>query len=284
MAQRFEAIEQPALPSSLRRDAPRLLPSPLLPSDCEPVTIPCADGSLLRGAVGPAIGAVRGVVVFCHPWIGKGLRYFFDVGIAQTLRAQGLHAVSFDFKDVRRADHGRGSVSDDVVSAVRFARQRYPGHPVHLFGVALGGYQAVLALPELDGSVDVALLDSVPIDDAPFGALASRRPSDALERSLVHVVPRVRHSVLVFIHYAQLASHSDPGILQRANPRICSISLHGPGHLAGYRTQREDYERILRACFVRNFPPRALTSGELEPSFAPQPLCLKDFSGFPTSK
>jgi pimeloyl-ACP methyl ester carboxylesterase len=266
MVQRFEAFERRALLSLAQRDVPRLVSQPAFSHDCETVSIPSADGSLLQGAIGRAAGAARGVVVFCHPWIEIGLRYFLDVGVAQAVRAEGLHTVLFNFKGVGQSEHGSGSLPDDVVGAVRFARQRYPGHPVHLFGVALGGYQAVLALPELDGSVDVALLDSVPIDDAPFTSLVSRRGNDVLERSLVHVVPRIRRSVLVFVHYAELASYSDPGVLQQANPRICSISLSGLGHLAGFRAQRENYNRILRACFVRNFAPCSAAIADFESS------------------
>lgn len=255
MVQRFEAFERRALLSLAERDAPRALRRAGLPRDCETVSIRSADGSVLQGAVAKAVGAARGVVVFCHPWLESGLGYFLEIGIAQAVRAEGLHAVLFNFKGFGRSEHGVGSLPDDVIGAVRFARQRYPGQPVHLFGVALGGYQAVLALPELDGSVEVALLDSVPVDDAPFRSLGSRRTSDTLERSLVYVVPRIRRSVVVFVHYTNGANYSDPGVLQQANPRICSVSLEGLGHLAGFRTQRENYGRILRACFARNFPP-----------------------------
>src|SRR5947209_6425500 len=155
------------------------------PRQAEAAILRSADGTALEGAVLAAAPGAQGVVVLCHPLLRYGYHYFLRGGLARWVAGAGFHAVLFNFQGIGRSALGGLCFADDVVGAVGWARERFPGLPVHLAGLSFGGYHAAHALPRLDGFVAGAALDSVP---PRIGNVFRSGASSWLMRGLIHTL------------------------------------------------------------------------------------------------
>lgn len=144
--------------------APRLRPVPRaeVPAalgEHEVVRVPRSDdpGTLdarLFPATGnrPASGdRARGVVVLGAPWLRWGQQYFFRRGRIQALRDAGYHAFTFDFGGFGSSGpRSRGFADRDLDDVLDFVRHRFPGLPLHLWGVSAGAYWGHVCLSRRD--------------------------------------------------------------------------------------------------------------------------------------
>ena len=116
----------------------------------EEVAFPSASGATIQGwLVLPATN--RGIVILQHGI--RGCRTDM-IDRARFLSAAGYCVLLFDFQA-----HGESIgkqitfghlESRDSQAAVTFIKQRFPGQPIGLIGVSLGGSTALLAEPPLD--------------------------------------------------------------------------------------------------------------------------------------
>ena len=116
----------------------------------EPIKFPSASGATLSGWVVEGL-TNRGVVVLMH---GVRADKSTLVGRAKFLSRAGYAVLMFDFQA-----HGEspGSMitfgyleSRDAVASVQLVHKLFPGKPVGVIGISLGGAAAVLADPPLD--------------------------------------------------------------------------------------------------------------------------------------
>lgn len=131
----------------------------------------------LPGPVGPLEALLRfpphpagaAVVAHPHPLFG-GTMHTKVVHRAAKVLADRFHlaALRFNFRGVGASegsyDDGRGE-TDDLVSAVRFVRERHPGGPLVLAGFSFGSLCAARAATVV--RPDVLLLIGVPFDRWP---------------------------------------------------------------------------------------------------------------------
>jgi fermentation-respiration switch protein FrsA (DUF1100 family) len=141
--------------------APRQAVIGQAPSDlcAEPIEIPSASGSRLRGWLCPAVES-RGVVILMH---GVRANRLSMVQRARLFRDAGFSVLLFDFQAHGESpgDHITFGYleSRDARAALDFVHLDLPGQPVAAVGVSLGGAAAVLADPPLD--LDALILESV---------------------------------------------------------------------------------------------------------------------------
>ncbi|MBZ0151881.1 MAG: alpha/beta fold hydrolase [Planctomycetes bacterium] len=124
--------------------------------------------------------------------------------VATMLREQGCDCWLVELRNFggssRAPFTGGLHEADDVVAAVRYARERGgSGRPLLLFGVSFGTVAVSLALPRLDGVGGVVL--DAPIDDlvpASQRLLDFNRPD---RRSWLHLLPLWRSLVLSWLEF-----------------------------------------------------------------------------------
>jgi pimeloyl-ACP methyl ester carboxylesterase len=224
----------------------------------ELVALHSADGTVLEGALLAAGPGARGVIVLCHPLLRHGYHCFLRSGFARWTAGAGFHAVLFNFQGIGRSALGNLRFADDVVGAIGWTRERFPGLPVHLAGLSFGGYQAAHALARLDGAVASAALDSVP---PRIGNVFRSGPSSwlmqALSRSpwavatgtrpVAASLARVWRTPLLLLYgdADEYCPRVDIDRLAAAVPAARLRILAGTGHGDGFLLQREAYARAL---------------------------------------
>lgn len=133
-------------------DPPHAFPS-------ETVQIPSESGSTLIGWLARS-KEHRGVVILLH--LVYGNRWAM-VTRAEFLHAAGYSVLLFDFQA-----HGESPGTHptfghlegkDVIAAIRFVKEQFPGQPVGVIGWSLGGAAALLAQQPL--GVDAVVLEAV---------------------------------------------------------------------------------------------------------------------------
>lgn len=238
-----------------------------LPPGYQSLTIESVDGSSLEGALLPHAGRASGVAVLCHPFSKYGFHYFIRHGLVDTLNELGFHVLLFNFKGVGNSSFEGPSFVDDVVGAVRCARQLYPETPLYLFGASFGGYQAIHAIPRIDGSVVRALFDSVPAEatlffKSPVATWLLRRLNRSERARFLGTLPvadplsRVQRTELVLLHGSR-DGYCAPEVMQRLCQRIPKLTLEilpGASHLdvskGSSAHYREFFERYLKSASV----------------------------------
>ncbi|MBV9257006.1 MAG: alpha/beta hydrolase [Ktedonobacteraceae bacterium] len=110
------------------------------------VSIPTSTGHL-EGILKPEESGIRprytSIVCHPHPLYGGTMHNKVVFKVAQTLQAQNIPALRFNFRGVGRStgtyDEGRSEM-DDVRYALEFLSRRYPGIPVIIAGFSFGSY------------------------------------------------------------------------------------------------------------------------------------------------
>jgi alpha/beta superfamily hydrolase len=110
------------------------------------VNIPTSTGHL-EGILKPEEAGIRphytSVICHPHPLYGGTMHNKVVFKVTQTLQAQNIPALRFNFRGVGRStgtyDEGRGEM-DDVRHALEFLSRRYPGVPVIIAGFSFGAY------------------------------------------------------------------------------------------------------------------------------------------------
>lgn len=113
----------------------------------------------------PPTGQLRGAAVLCHPHPVHGgtmeNRVIFRAG--KAVLESGSAALRFNFRGVGASsgsyDHGEGE-KDDVLSAIDFLADRYPGLPLLLVGFSFGawvGLQVGRTDPRVQAMIGIGL-------------------------------------------------------------------------------------------------------------------------------
>lgn len=103
----------------------------------------------------PGTGAALAVLCHPHPLYGGTLDNKVVHTLARAARQCGAHAVRFNFRGVGASagvhDGGAGEV-DDLRTVVAWARERYPGLPLHVAGFSFGAAVALMGANTLDAA------------------------------------------------------------------------------------------------------------------------------------
>ena len=186
-------------------------------------------------------GALRGVVVLCHPHPQFGGT--MDNKVVQTLARAflqlGYRAVRFNFRGVGGSagawDEGRGEIAD-ALAVIAAQRAAAPGLPLALGGFSFGGYVAAQA---------AARLADDPLQPAPVERLVLVGPATSRFTMPATVAPDT-----VVIHGEADDVVPLAAILDWARPQVLPvIVLPGVGHFFhGQLTRLKD--QVLQAWHV----------------------------------
>ena len=192
-------------------------------------------------AIDEPAGALRGVVVLCHPHPQFGGT--MDNKVVQTLARAflqlGYRAVRFNFRGVGGSagawDEGRGEIAD-ALAVIAAQRAAAPGLPLALGGFSFGGYVAAQA---------AARLADDPLQPAPVERLVLVGPATSRFTMPATVAPDT-----VVIHGEADDVVPLAAILEWARPQVLPvIVLPGVGHFFhGQLTRLKD--QVLQAWHV----------------------------------
>lgn len=168
----------------------------------EPFGVVRREGGVLAALHFPA-PSPRGVVVFGHPGIPPAKGYFHRSDRIPFVRALGLAAATFDHGGFGESDAAAGLFHREWADMLAWARRRYPGLPVHVWGVSLGGYFAHHALADDAEGVATAIFEQVTPDLLRYGASAALKAGGALAALLM---PDARRWEAALTHAPRLAA------------------------------------------------------------------------------
>lgn len=123
--------------------------------DARPFGIPRTGGGLLAALLFDE-PAPRGVIVFGHPSIPPAKGYFHRSDRIPFARSLGFACVTWDYGGFGESDPPTSSYHREWLDVLSWATRRFPGTPLHVWGVSLGGYFAHHALaqgPEVESAV-----------------------------------------------------------------------------------------------------------------------------------
>lgn len=92
----------------------------------------------------------RGVVVCAHPMGLACKGFWLKNGHAAKLLEAGFHVLAFDFNGFGQSESTNFDWPADIVAVGRYARDRFPGLPVHAVTASFGAMNAINALPRAD--------------------------------------------------------------------------------------------------------------------------------------
>lgn len=92
----------------------------------------------------------RGVVVCAHPMGLACKGFWLKNGHAQRLLVEGFHVLAFDFNGFGESESTNFDWPGDAVAVGQWAKQRYPGLPVHALTASFGAIHTLNALPRAD--------------------------------------------------------------------------------------------------------------------------------------
>lgn len=167
----------------------------------QPFGVVRREGGVLAALHFPAPSA-RGVVLFGHPGIPPAKGYFHRSDRIPFVRGLGLAAATFDHGGFGESDDPAGLFHREWGDMLAWARRRYPGLPVHVWGVSLGGYFAHHALAEDAEGIATAVFEQVTPDLLLYGGSAALTAGGALAALLM---PDARRWEAALTHAPRLA-------------------------------------------------------------------------------
>lgn len=250
IAPRMAAVEQPRTPHHLQ--------------PAETVSVPRRRGrGHLHGIWLPAAAAPRGVVLLLHPWMEWGKAYFHRRGRLEALREAGYASLLVDLPGFGSSGPPAGLYDLDAEDALRFARERAGGRPLHVWGVSSGGYWLHPALSRGNGAAGAFFEDVSPhLLEWSWKVNPPFRPCFLFFRAAFRATYRFldlrRHAPRLGARAAAYAAGgADPGIpaddmraLAAAAGAECLI-VPGAGHLASIKEAREAVIALALATFAR---------------------------------
>ncbi|AEG91998.1 alpha/beta hydrolase [Ramlibacter tataouinensis] len=113
----------------------------------ERVRIASPSHCSLAAVLKPAPQA-RGVVVCAHPMGLAAKGFWLRYGHAQALHGAGYHVLAFDFNGFGESPSTNFGYPQDVMAAGQWARQRFPGLPVHALAASFGAMNTLDAIDD----------------------------------------------------------------------------------------------------------------------------------------
>lgn len=143
------------------------------------------DGLGLSGLmVRTAEKSAKGVVVLCHGMCEHKERY---LPFMTFLAEQGYHSLMIDHRGhgksvLQKEDlgflyaHGERALVEDLAQVIDYAKERFPGEKVHLFGHSMGSLVVRIFLQKRDRSIDSLVVSGcvAPNPAAGVGGLLAR--------------------------------------------------------------------------------------------------------------
>jgi pimeloyl-ACP methyl ester carboxylesterase len=126
----------------------------------ERVRIASESGSRLHAIVQEVPGA-RGVVVCAHPMGLAAKGFWLRYGHAQALLAAGYHVVAYDFNGFGESPSTNFDYPLDAMAVGLWARERFPGLPVHALCASFGGNNTLSAIARPDFPYDSVVAEGV---------------------------------------------------------------------------------------------------------------------------
>ena len=184
----------------------------------QPFGIPRTGGGVLAALLFPH-PAPRGVVLFGHPGVPAAKGYFHRGDRIPFVRDLGFTAVTFDHGGFGESDPTDRLYHVEWSDVLAWARRRFPGQPLHLWGVSVGGYFAhhALAAPDEKG-VASAVFEQVAPDllryrEAPGGAKVGATAARLLSPAARLWLPAESHALHVKAeHVLYVSGEKDQGI------------------------------------------------------------------------
>lgn len=202
--------------------------------------------------------AGRGVVVCAHPMGLAAKGFWLRHGHADALLAAGYHVLAFDFNGFGESPSTSFGYPQDAMAAGQWARQRFPGLPVHALTASFGALNTLSCIDDADFPFDSVVAEgcsptlpqfwkAYPVAHAFLQA--TRVIAPATERTIRPVahLPRARAGVpLLLIHSRgdrwTPVAHGDE--LEQAVPAttpLTRVVLERADHTHGMRDERERY-------------------------------------------
>lgn len=198
----------------------------------------------------------RGVVVCAHPMGLAAKGFWLRYGHAQALHEAGYHVLAFDFNGFGESPSTNFGYPQDVMAVGQWARQRFPGLPVHALAASFGAMKTLDAIDDagfpFDSVVAEGCAPSLPQfwKSYPFAHAVlevARRVAPAAERRLrpsAHL-PHARVGVgVMLIHshadrWTPVAFGDELERLASPDTQLTRLVLERAEHTHGYRDEPE---------------------------------------------
>lgn len=250
IAPRMAAVEQPRTPRHLQ--------------PVEAVAVPRRRGpGHLHGIWLPAAAEPRGVVLLLHPWMEWGKAYFHRRGRLEALREAGYASLLVDLPGFGSSGPPAGLYDLDAEDALRFARERAGGRPLHVWGVSSGGYWLHPALSRGGGAAGAFFEDVSPhLLEWSWKVNPPFRPCFVFFRAAFRATYRFldlrRHAPRLDARAAAYAAGgADPGIPADDTRRLAEVAgaecliVPEAGHLASIKVARAEVIGLALETFAR---------------------------------
>lgn len=234
---------------------------PPAPWDAKPFAIVREQAGILDALLFDQPGP-RGVVLLGHPAIPPGKGWFHRSDRIPFLRELGFAVVTFDHGGFGGSDPAKGLHHREWHDALRWARRRFPGTPIHVWGVSLGGYFAHHALAQDEAGVASAIFEQVSpdlfryrIQGAPLASATGGVLSRTLAPTGARWFPAKAHAADVNAERVLYVSgDADVGVpldharemLAAASPLARHHVVPGAGHLEAWKLGGEPVRAAVR--------------------------------------
>lgn len=104
----------------------------------------------------------RGVVVCAHPMGLAAKGFWLRYGHAQALLDAGFHVLAFDFNGFGESPSTNFDYPGDVMAVGRWARERFPGLPVHALCASFGAINTLSAIADPAFPFDSVVAEGCP--------------------------------------------------------------------------------------------------------------------------
>ncbi|HYW56810.1 MAG TPA: alpha/beta hydrolase [Polaromonas sp.] len=214
----------------------------------------------------------RGVVVCAHPMGFTCKGFWLRHGHAQALLDAGFHVVAFDFNGFGESPSTNFDFPGDALSVGLWARQTFPGLPVHALTASFGAINTLSAIAETNFPFDKVVAEGCPptLPDFwkayPFAHAVLNigkrvNPQSELKLRPVHHLASMQDVDVLLIH-----SHGDRltpvpfgDALQQAAAkpeRIQRLVLERADHTHGMRDEPQRYWSAVLEFFNQKSPGR----------------------------
>lgn len=214
--------------------------------DAQPFGIVRAAGGMLAALHFPR-PSPRGLVLFGHPGIPPAKGYFHRNDRIPFVRELGFAAVTFDHGGFGESDAPTGLLHREWADVLAWARRRFPGLPLHVWGVSIGGYFAHHALARDEG-VASAIFEQVTPNLLRYASDGRMRAAELLGRALAPSAvrwfaaeshaPHVRADHLLYISGTRdhgITNGEAERLSRAAGPFALHRAVEGARHLEAWK-------------------------------------------------
>lgn len=239
----------------------------------ERVRVASRSASRLEAIVAHTPLAAHGVVVCAHPMGLACKGFWLRHGHAQKLLDAGFHVVAFDFNGFGESPSTNFDFPGDVLSVGQWARNAFPGLPVHALTASFGAINTLSAIAEAAFPFDKVVAEGCPPTLPDFWKAyplahavlsVGRRVNPESERHLrpVHHLASMRDVDVLLIHSRAdrwTPVHFGDALQQAASrpERIQRLVLEHADHTHGMRDEPQRYWSAVLEFFNQITPTRS---------------------------